>query len=135
LNDVKMKVYTDNDTPDKRIMGLWERTTDQLYLDSGVYSQWNRDAPNPGESKTLGAGASNSYSTHPFYLGKARNDATPSGYWFGFFYNNAAAADYWLTVDVDTEEMASTEIHSRASGGLGDIYIILSDTDSIEDLI
>jgi hypothetical protein len=43
--------------------------------------------------------------------------------------NNAAATDYWLDVDTETEQNTKTPVRSRASGGLGDIYIVLSEED------
>jgi hypothetical protein len=43
--------------------------------------------------------------------------------------NNAAATDYWLDVDTETEQNTKTQVRSRASGGLGDIYIVLSEED------
>ena len=41
--------------------------------------------------------------------------------------NNAAATDFWLDVDSESEK-PSTKVRSKASGGLGDIYIFISGT-------
>ena len=43
--------------------------------------------------------------------------------------NNAAATDYWLDVNDYSEHNTRTQVRSRASGGLGDIYIIVSEED------
>jgi hypothetical protein len=34
------------------IMGLYERTGNELYLQDGVYSLWSLDTPNPVETRT-----------------------------------------------------------------------------------
>ena len=34
------------------ILGLYERTGDELYLQDGVYSLWSLDTPNPVETRT-----------------------------------------------------------------------------------
>jgi hypothetical protein len=49
--------------------------------------------------------------------------------------NNAAAADHWLMVDTETEAGTNTVVQSRSSGGLGDIYIIISDIHKVENVI
>lgn len=74
------------------MMGLWERNTEDLYLDSGVYSMWNRGAGKPDQTKTLPA--SNSYSTHPLLIARA----STKNYTYGVFMNNPAAVDFWLDV-------------------------------------
>ena len=49
--------------------------------------------------------------------------------------NNAAATDYWLDVDTESEMNQKTVVKSRSSGGIGDIYIILGDDDTAESMI
>jgi hypothetical protein len=43
--------------------------------------------------------------------------------------NNAAATDYWLNFISYSKNDTNTKVRSRASGGLGDIYILLSKED------
>ena len=47
----------------------------------------------------------NGYGTHPFYYGHVGPPGVgPHGdFWYGIYLNNAAATDYWVTVDTDTE--------------------------------
>jgi hypothetical protein len=48
---------------------LAERTSNELFLEDGVYSLWARDAANPVENGEL-PGA-NTYGVHPFYMTNA----------------------------------------------------------------
>lgn len=121
VNNIQSTAYA-NDGCEKRIMGLWERNEYDLHINTGVQSLWNRDAGNPHTHNVL-PGA-NSYSTHPVFIGKASQDL---GYYYGIFMNNAAGVDFWLDVDTDTEQQVNTKIKTRASGGVGDIYIIVSE--------
>ena len=99
------------------ILGLTERVSDDLFLDTGVYSLWARDTADPAE--TGKAPGNNMYGTHPFYMGKATTG------WFGVFANNAAAQDWWITNDADT---GSVNLKTIATGGAGDLYVMMGDT-------
>jgi alpha-glucosidase (family GH31 glycosyl hydrolase) len=114
---------------------LFERNENSLFLDTGVYSFWNYDSHNsvPFDNKVLPA--ANLYSTHPFYMGYSRQSQdVKRSFWYGIYYNTAAASDYWLDVDTGSSP-ACTHVHSRAAGGLGDIYILLSDGKEMEGIV
>lgn len=49
-------------------MGLSERVSNDLFLETGVYSLWSRDTANPVE--TGQSPGNNMYGTHPFYMAK-----------------------------------------------------------------
>jgi alpha-glucosidase (family GH31 glycosyl hydrolase) len=100
------------------IMGLYERTGNELYLQDGVYTLWSKDIPNPEETRTLPG--QNTYGTHPFYMGKAIDNK-----WFGVYTNLAAAQDWWIKNNVETGDVSVSTV---AAGGLGDLFIILADT-------
>lgn len=51
------------------MMGLSGRNSDEIYLDSGVYSMWSRDSPNPVETKTLPSPTI--YNTHPLFFSRS----------------------------------------------------------------
>ena len=61
------------------------------------------------------------------------------GFWYGVFQNNAAAVDYWITNRNSSSSYsnAETQVKSRASGGIGDIYILFNDIEryGVENLI
>jgi len=71
------------------IIGLGERISDDLFLDSGVYSMWSRDTADPPEDGQLPA--NNLYGSHPFFMAKATDNK-----WFGVYTNVAAAQDWWI---------------------------------------
>ena len=50
----------------KKIIGLSDKISDNLFLETGVYSLWSRDAADPVE--TGKAPGNNMYGTHPFYM-------------------------------------------------------------------
>jgi len=68
----------------KGVMGLFERTSLDLYLPDGVYSLWSRDIPNPIEDGK--APGKNLYGTHPVVFATATDSS-----WFGVYSNLAAA--------------------------------------------
>jgi alpha-glucosidase (family GH31 glycosyl hydrolase) len=49
--------------------------------------------------------------------------------------NNAAGTDFWLVYDGSMEQQVNTKIKTRASGGLGDIYIIVGEENNAGDVI
>ena len=66
------------------------------------------------------------------YMGRS----PAKGFWYGVYQNNAAAVDYWVT-NSNNSGNTETQVKSRASGGVGDIYIFFNSKESygIEDLI
>ena len=50
----------------KGIIGLSDRVSNSLFLETGVYSLWSRDAADPVE--TGQAPGNNMYGTHPFFM-------------------------------------------------------------------
>jgi len=76
----------------KGVMGLAERTSDDLFLPNGVYSLWARGTPIKKDHGKLPA--TNSYGVHPFYMVKASDDS-----WFGVYTNLANAQDWWVKND------------------------------------
>ena len=95
-------------------MGLAERTSNDLFLPTGVYSLWSRDIPNPVEKGELPA--SNLYGVHPFYMAPATD-----GTWYGVYTNLAHAQDWWVTNDNTT---GITNLTTIATGGIADISIV-----------
>jgi len=90
LNLIDGTAYTAPGPAFRGILGLWERTSSDLFLPDGVYSLWSRDIPNPIEDGH--APGKNLYGTHPFYMARAADKT-----WFGVFTNLAAAQDWWIT--------------------------------------
>lgn len=76
--------FSQNGTNFHGIAGLAERTSNELFLEDGVYSLWARDAPNPVENGEL-PGA-NIYGVHPFYMTNGKD-----GSWYGVYTNLASA--------------------------------------------
>jgi len=64
------------------IMGLSHQATNDLFLADGTYTLWNKDIV----PETGGKRGDNSYSSHPFFMAAANNDA-----WFGVYQNVANA--------------------------------------------
>ena len=102
-------MYVHNDTY-RGVFGLGDhddRENATLFLEDGVYSMNNR-----GKATTYTNGrlpGSNSFATYPFLMGRAM-DTT----WFGVFYKNLAAQDWWLksnkvTGEIDVETYALSE--------------------------
>lgn len=72
-------------TPDEGIVGLGDRSTDNLYVKSGVYSLWNRGTPiNKNDNKQMPA--SNSYGSNPFWIAMSEDHS-----WYGVYSNLASA--------------------------------------------
>jgi len=120
INYIDATVFTppandNSDAPFKGIMGLFERTGSDLFLDDGVYSLWSRDQPNPIEDGK--APGKNLYGTHPFFMGRGMHEA---GVWFGIFTNLAAAQDWW----VKNEDRGFVDVKTIATGGVGDLYFM-----------
>jgi alpha-glucosidase (family GH31 glycosyl hydrolase) len=111
-------VYTKAGDAYKGIMGLAERTSNELFVQDGVVSLWARDAANPEETGDLPA--SNAYGVHPFYMSPA-TDST----WFGVYTNLANAQDWWVQNDNATGTVHLTTI---ATGGLADIVLMFGAT-------
>lgn len=98
----------------KGIMGLSERVSNDVFLGTGVYSLWSRDAANPVETGT--APGNNLYGTHPFYMAKSTDHS-----WFGVFTNLANAQDWYVNNFADA---GIVNLTSYATGGVADIYIM-----------
>lgn len=113
INLINVVAHTVTGDDFKGIMGLAERTVDDLFLPDGVYSLWSRDIPNPVERGALPA--SNMYGTHPFYMAKAAD-----GSWYGVYTNLANAQDWWIKND---GAAGTVNITTIAAGGLGDVWI------------
>jgi len=79
----------------KGILGLFERTGDELFLNDGVYSLWSYDTANPVETRT--SPGQQEYGSHPFYMGKGTDNN-----WFGVYTNLAAAQDWWIKNNAET---------------------------------
>lgn len=94
----------------KGLMGLFERTSNDLFLKDGVYSLWSRDVPNPVENgKPPGK---NLYGSHPVVMGMATDNS-----WFGMYSNNAAAQDWWIKNNAD----GTVVVDQLSTGGLGEL--------------
>lgn len=100
------------------IMGLFERTTDNLFLPSGVYSLWARDSANPVETGNLPA--PNTYGVHPVYMIQG-SDLT----WVGVYTNLAHASDWVITNDNTKGQVG---IQTWATGGIIDVTIFFGAT-------
>jgi hypothetical protein len=117
FNFISAKVHVDK-TNFKGIMGLAERTVNDLFLAEGIYALWSRDAANPVEDGKLPG--KNMYGVHPFYMAKDQQ-----GKWFGVYTNLAAAQDWKVKYD-KTNGVADVNLY--AAGGLGDLYFLMGDT-------
>jgi len=105
------------------ILGLSEQIASDLFLKDGVYSLWARDDADPAEDgKPPGK---NMYGTHPFYMAKAPLDTSPVFAWYGIFTNLANAQDWWIK---NTESSGDVAIETIATGGLGDLYIMMGES-------
>jgi alpha-glucosidase (family GH31 glycosyl hydrolase) len=114
---IQSEVYVDK-TNFKGIMGLSDQIRDDLYLEDGVYTLWNRNSNSPPADGLLPG--KNSHGSSPFYMGKG-TDAK----WFGVYHNTVAASDWWIFND---ETQGTTTIDTYSVGGIGDIYIMFADT-------
>ena len=105
------------------IMGLSDQVRDNLFLQDGIYTLWNRNANSPqADGKLPGK---NMYGSSPFYMGKA-ND--PKGSWFGVYHNIAAASDFWVFND---KTNGNTYVDTFSVGGVGDLFLIFGNTPDI----
>ena len=110
------QVFTEANS--KGIMGLGEQVTTDLFVPSGVYSFWSRDAGTPtADGKKP---AKNVYGTHPFFMGKATDKK-----WFGVFTNLAAAQDWYVSNNYGT---GVVDISTIAVGGVVDMYFMFGDS-------
>ena len=88
LNVFRTGVYTryqDEKQPyGRKIMGLAEQVSADLYLNDGVYSLWANGAADPVQTGTLPG--NNMYGTHPFYMFQQEENN-----WHGVYTNLIAA--------------------------------------------
>jgi len=96
------------------IMGLPDQTNGDLFLGTGTYSLWNREAAEPVETGKYPS--ENTYGSVPFVMG-----AATANVWFGLYSNVAAAQDWEIT---NEESSGLVEISMFAAGGRGDITVI-----------
>lgn len=92
LNIIKSRPTTKIDADFQGMIGLFERTTDNIFIESGVYSLWSRDAASPETTGNLPA--SNTYGVHPFYMIQSPDDS-----WLGVYTNLAHAQDWVVNND------------------------------------
>lgn len=109
MNYIDTTAFTAN-YPMNGIIGALEQ--DSMFLKDGMYSLWTH-APDQEKSNT------NGYTVNPFFMAKSRNG------WFGVFINNAAAQD-WNVFNDPME--GQTRLTIRATGGVGDIFVLLANT-------
>ena len=78
----------------------------------------------------------NSFATYPFFMGRSI-DAFPAPHtsWFGVFYKNLAAQDWWVKsnktsgeIDLETYAISEPGTYGTTQG----VYIIISDADQGE---
>lgn len=107
-------VLTKTEDDFQGMIGLFERTTENLFVDSGVYSLWTLDAPNPLETGNMPA--PNTYGVHPFYMIQSPDDS-----WLGVYTNLAHAQD-WI---IDNDDLnGNVNIQTIATGGIADITLL-----------
>jgi alpha-glucosidase (family GH31 glycosyl hydrolase) len=102
------------------VMGLADQVSTDLFLGTGTYSVWTRDAPEPVETGKYPT--ENTYGAHPFIMG-AMQDAENS--WFGL-YSNVANAQDWIIENMEAQ--GDVIIQMIATGGRGDITIMQAPT-------
>jgi len=120
FNKIEATAYTTPSTDPvgyKGILGLGQRTSDDLFLQDGVQTLWARDAADPLSTGKLPA--QNQYASHPFYMGQASDNT-----WFGVYTNLAAAQDWWIATNADNGQV---KVSCIAAGGLGDLYFMLAE--------
>ena len=92
-NLIHSKVYTTGDEAYSvnggKLMGLGDRVSEDLFLQDGVWSMWNKGTDVGTELDSGKLPGKNIYGSQPFYMAKAAN-----GNWFGV-YTNVAQAQEW----------------------------------------
>lgn len=107
--------FSTRQSPDfQGIAGLPDETATDLFLGTGTYSLWNREAADPVETGKYPS--ENTYGSVPFVMG-----ATNENTWFGFYSNVAAAQDWVIEND---EASGIVDVNFFAAGGRGDLTII-----------
>ena len=96
----------------KGIIGIGDRVSNNLFLETGVYSLWSRDAADPVDTRK--SPGNNMYGTNPFYMAKAIDDS-----WYGVFTNLANAQDWHVY-----NPGGIANIATYATGGIVDMYIM-----------
>lgn len=81
-----VNMQSDPTTPG--IWGLGEQFGTSIFVQDGIYTQWDADRADPVSTGKL-PGA-NAYGTHPFWMYKS------TGNFVGMFYNNLNAMDHVL---------------------------------------
>lgn len=114
LNYIDTMAYTAA-APMSGLLGALDQEDSTLFLQDGFYSFWTYGAANPPSNKKLPN--SNHYIANPFFMAKSTNG------WFGVLNNNAAAQD-WKVTNNET----SVKLTTTATGGMGDLYIMLGQT-------
>lgn len=107
-------VFTKVEDDFQGMIGLFERTADNLFLESGVYSLWSLDAANPVETGDLPA--PNTYGVHPFYMVQSPDDT-----WIGVYTNLPHAQDWVINND---DLNGKIDIQTIATGGILDVTIM-----------
>lgn len=75
-------------------MGLSDQVRNDIFLEDGVYTLWNRNSKGPKADGILPG--KNMWGSSPFYMGKAEDQQNS---WFGVYHNSVAASDWWIFND------------------------------------
>lgn len=98
------------------IWGLGDHYSKSIFVPDGIYSQFNRDQPDPLETGKLPA--SNTYGTHPFWM-FASGSPLPEAAFAGVFFKNVNAADFSVYNDKTNHQVTVT---SNTAGGKVHFY-------------
>lgn len=106
-------------TDGRGVIGLGQ-TTKSMFLQDGVYSMWNRDAPPLASTANPQQAGKNSYGTFPFAICRNGTDS-----WQGFLMHQSAAADWWVYNNMTDN---STYFNVTATSGYGQITIFFGNS-------
>ena len=87
------------------IWGLGDNYSKSIFIPDGIYSQFNRDQPDPLMTSKLPA--SNTYGTHPFWM-FATSSSLPEAAFAGVLFKNVNAADFQVFNDNHEVHVTST---------------------------
>lgn len=143
LNGMSGLFRTNKEGHENGVMGLGDRVipmnTDanfpnNLYLRDGVYSQWNRDVPDPLSHVQENGGSTNLQGTHPFFLFRTNEDEQ----YYGVYSNVANAQDWFIQNEKSNETQLNTGVvnyNMISTGGIGEVMFIYSMGKAPDDVI
>lgn len=143
LNAMNGLFRTNNEGHQNGIMGLGDRIistekddnfANNLFLQDGIYSLWNRDVPDPIEKMKEKGASSNLEGSHPFFLFRTNGDEL----FYGLYSNVANAQDWFIQNEKSSDQSSNTGVvnyNMISTGGIGDVMFIYSMGKAPDDVI